>query len=488
MNLKNQGEKKYRYLKPENRKKILLLCDDIRTFSGVATAAHEFVLGTAHHFNWVNLGAAVKHPDKGKYLDLSENVNKVTGLTDSDVKLIPNDGYGDVNTIRMLMKVEKPDAIFIFTDPRYWVWLFQIEREIRSKIPIIWYNIWDDLPAPMYNRDYYDSVDGLLAISKQTKNINTLVLGEKTKTKTIKYVPHGINENTFFPITEDHPEHSEFIELKSKIFKEKDIEFVVLFNSRNIQRKRPGDVILSYSRFCDLIGKEKAKKCALVMHTSPIDQHGTDLPAVKSALTNSEYVNIFFSQDKLSKKQMNMLYNLSDVNLLITSNEGWGLSLTESMMTGTMIVANVTGGMQDQMKFEDENGNWIDFNKNFPSNHRGTYKKHGEWAEPVFPSNISLAGSVGTPYIFDDRCRPEDVAEALSKVYNLSPEERKRRGMKGREWVTSDESGMSAKVMSKNILDGIEETLESFVPRPSYDLVKIEEKKEEKVNHKLFDY
>ena len=23
----------------------------------------------------------------------------------------------------------------------------------------------------------------------------------------------------------------------------------------------------------------------------------------------------------------------------------------------------------------------------FPSNHNGTYKKHGEWALPVYPSN-----------------------------------------------------------------------------------------------------
>jgi hypothetical protein len=33
------------------------------------------------------------------------------------------------------------------------------------------------------------------------------------------------------------------------------------------------------------------------------------------------------------------------------------------MMAGTMIMANVTGGMQDQMRFEDENGNWLNFNE-----------------------------------------------------------------------------------------------------------------------------
>ena len=33
--------------------------------------------------------------------------------------------------------------------------------------------------------------------------------------------------------------------------------------------------------------------------------------------------------------------------------------------------------MQDQMRFEDKKGNWIDFDENVPYNHRGTYKKHG---------------------------------------------------------------------------------------------------------------
>src|SRR6056300_522562 len=123
------------------------------------------------------------------------------------------------------------------------------------------------------------------------------------------------------------------------------------------------------------------------------------------------------------------------------------------MMSGTMIAANVTGGMQDQMRFEDGDGNWIDFNSDFPSNHRGTYKKHGEWAQPIFPNNISLAGSVATPYIFDDRCSPEDAAEAIKKVYDLGKEERARRGLAGREWAMSKEASMTSKLMTDNIIE-----------------------------------
>jgi len=151
------------------------------------------------------------------------------------------------------------------------------------------------------------------------------------------------------------------------------------------------------------------------MHTSVSDNNGTDLRAVKEALTDPEYVNIFFSSERLTPSQMNLLYNVADVTTLLSSNEGWGLALTESMMAGTMIVPNTTGGMQDQCRFEDENGDWINFTPDFPSNHRGTYKKHGSWVEPVYPSNLSLAGSPLTPYIFDDRYSPEDAALALKR-------------------------------------------------------------------------
>lgn len=474
------------YIKKEDRKKILLLCDDIRMHSGVATMAREFVVNSAHRYNWFNIGAAVQHADKGKILDLSNDVNKQLKIDDSDVRVMPNNGYGDAQLIRSVMKKEKPDAIFIFTDPRYWVWLFDLEREIRNQIPIVWLNIWDEFPAPKYNEHYYDSVDTLLAISKQTKLINELVLKEKANDKILEYIPHGIDSDVFRPLDEKNDE--EFKKFKSSVLQNKDYEFVVYFNSRNIQRKRPGDVILAYKHFCDLIGKEKAKKCALVMHTAPVDQHGTDLNAVKAAICDPEYVNVFFSASKISPVQMNGMYNIADVTMLISSNEGWGLSLTESMLAGTMIIPNVTGGMQDQCRFVDDKGEWFTPSADVPSNHRGTYKEHGEWAVPVFPNNISLAGSVPTPYIFDDRCSPEDAAKALLEVYNLPKEERKRRGLAGREWAMSDEAGFTAKKMTERVIVAIDKTLENFKPRARYDLIKVEDLPSKLVEHKLTGY
>lgn len=470
------------YIPQAERKKILLMCDDIRFTSGISTMAKEIVIGTAHRFNWVNLGAAIQHPDQGKRFDICQDTNNLAGINDASVYIIPISGYGSPEIVRQVIEMEKPDAIMFFTDPRYWIWLFQMENELRRKYPMIYLNIWDDLPAPLYNKPYYESCDTLLAISKQTANINRLVLGDKAKDKVIKYVPHGINEKVFFPLPKDTPE---VVEMRKKYFGDDQPEFVLFYNARNIRRKCTSDLILAYAQFCDKIGKEKAKKCALLLHTQRLDENGTDLPAVVDLFCDPEYQRVVFSESRYTPYQMNHLYNCVDATALISSNEGWGLSLTESMMCGKMIIATVTGGMQDQMRFENDKGEWIDFDDKFCSNHFGTYNKHGEWAIPVYPSNLSIVGSIPTPYIFDDRADFRDIAKAIEEAYNLGDKERERRGQKAREWVTSDESMQSATNMCKNVIDGIDETFAKWKPRKKHELIKVGKKERKKSAHPI---
>jgi glycosyltransferase involved in cell wall biosynthesis len=472
------------YLPKEQRKKILLLCDDIRMHSGIATMAREFVLGTCHHYNWINAGAAINHPEVGKKIDLSQDTGNRAGIEDASVFLYPQNGYGDSMMIRRMLKTEKPDAIFFFTDPRYWIWLFQIENEIRTKIPMIYLNIWDNYPAPMYNESYYESCDTLLAISKQTKNINEIVLGEKVKDKIIEYVPHGINEEHFFPIDKKHESWGKLQEAKKQLFGDKEYEHVFFFNSRNIRRKNISNLIAAYSLFKENLPEDKKDKVALVLHTQPIDGNGTDLFAVRD-LFLGEDDSVRFSQGKLSTEGMNFLYNLADITVLPSNAEGWGLALTESMMAGTMIMATVTGGMQDQMRFEDENGHWFTPSPEVPSNHRGTYKKHGKWAIPVFPATRNLVGSPPTPYIYDDQLDIVDLSEKMMESYNLPKEEKIKRGLAGREWARSDESMESARMMNENIIKYVDQTINTFTPRKNFEFIKVEDIKPKQLRHKL---
>ena len=460
------------YIPKNQRKKIIMLSDDIRTQSGVGGMAREIIMHSAHHFNWVNLGGAVKHPENGKGYDLSQEVNKQTGLTDADVKVIATDGYGNQSMLRQIIFQEKPDAIVHFTDPRYWVWMYQMENEIRQQCPLVFYTIWDDVPYPMWNREFYRSDDMLLCISKQTKNIVENVLKDHKKPDwAIKYVPHGIDENKFFPVIND----LEIEAFRKKIIGDEEYEFTVLWNSRNIRRKNASDIILAWRTFLDQLPKEKAKKCILLLKTEPVFEHGTDLPAVIDALCDPEIHKVKIINERFPEKQLNYLYNCSDAHMFMTDNEGWGLGLTESLMAGKMIIAPVQGGMQDQMRFEDEKGNWINFSTEHPSNADGRYKKCGKWAMPIFPKTRSVKGSPPTPYIFSTQCSIEDAAIALMKVYKMDPKERSERGLAGREWLISDEAGCTAKNMGQGFIDNIDILLEKWEPKPRFTVTKIDD-------------
>ena len=469
------------YIPKEQRKRILLLCDDLRVHSGVANVAKEMVTHTAHRFNWFNLGGAINHPEIGKRFDVSADINKTAGIEDAEVIVQPNNGYGDADQIRKLIKEIKVDAIFLITDPRYFTWLFQIENEIRKEIPIIYLNIWDDYPAPMYNRAFYESCDALFGISKQTVNINKLVLGEKAKGKVIKYVPHGLDTNVFFPVDVKDKDYKNF---KNQVGIQDD-DFVLFFNSRNIRRKQIPDTLLAFKYFKDQLPEDQQSKVKFLLHTELRSEHGTDLVAIKDYLFGEDDKSILFSTSKLSRQQLNYLYNIADAQILLTSNEGWGLSLTEAILTGTPIIANVTGGMQDQMRFVDNNGDWFTPDVEVPSNHTGKYKEHGKWAFPVYPTNRSIQGSIPTPYIWDDRCRAEDAAERIMEVYNLSKEERTARGMEGREWALGEEAGFTAQQMGKRIIEGVDELFNTWEPREYYEFINTNEVKQPTVPHKL---
>jgi glycosyltransferase involved in cell wall biosynthesis len=464
------------WLPKEQRKKILLLSDDLRVHSGIGVMSREIVEQTCGYFNWVQVGAAVNHPEAGKRVDISAEVSTITGVTDPSVLIYPQNGYGNSMLIRQLLELEKPDAVLHFTDPRYWIWLYQIEHEIRQKIPLMFYTIWDDLPYPYYNKNFYKSDDGLFCISKQTYNIVKQVLGPTdASAKTITYLPHGVDHTKkFYPIEKNDAEGQQLLSrIKEETFRKENVDFVVFYNARNLRRKMTSDVLLAYDHFLKQLPKEKADRCRIVLHTQPVDDNGTDLPAVIRDVTPN--VKAIFSDSRVDSNILNALYNVADVTINLASNEGFGLGTCESIMAGTPILVNVTGGLQDQCGFMDEDGEYLDpekhFNFDWGSNHDGRYKKHGEWAFPVFPTSRSLQGSPLTPYIFDDRADWVDAGNRLLEIYNLGREERKRRGLLGREYGMT--TGMfTAEKMGELFIEHINRTVENWIPRERYTLAK----------------
>jgi len=457
------------------KKKILLLSDDLRMASGIATVSKELVLGTVHKYDWFQVGAAINHPEAGKVLDVSEDIQKTYGIADASVKILPWNGYGNADLIRQLINAEKPDAIVHFTDPRYWTWLYDIEHEIRQNVPLLFYAIWDDLPDPLYNRNFYESCDWIGCISRQTYGIikrlsalDTKPTWKPKKDWQVGYVPHGINTNIYKPAEVS-------AEFRKEILGGKDYDFVLYWSNRNIRRKQPADVIVAFKRFCDKIGKEKADKVCLVMHTQPVDENGTDLPAVIDVMAPD--CNIIFSEKRRPQEELNLIYNIADVTINIANNEGFGLATAESVMAGTPIIVNVTGGLQDQCGFEVD-GKLLTAEDYIKIGSLHEWRKWegkaipGSWVTPVWSRALALAGSVPTPYIWDDRVDIEDVAEAIEKVYNTPKEVRKTNGLEGRE-AFINQMGLTHTNMCQTLVDGIESTFENWKPRERFEVFKI---------------
>jgi len=457
------------------KKKILLLSDDLRMTSGIANVSKQLVLGTLDKYDWVQLGAAIKHPEAGKVLDLNDSVREQTGVKDALVKIYPSDGYGNPDIIRQLLMIEKPDAVLHFTDPRYWIWLYEMEHELRQSVPLFFYHIWDDLPDPKYNRNYYEGCDWIGCISKQTYGITKRVWSwDKEKHWTppadwqVSYVPHGINSDLYKPV--EVPK-----EFKQSIFGDKEYEFVLYWNNRNIRRKQPMDAMLAFDKFREALPEDKRDKICMVMHTAPVEEHGTDLPTfIEHCIPEA---NIIFAPNKYTEQELNYLYNIADVTINVASNEGFGLATAESVMAGTPIILNVSGGMQDQCGFRDKGTGKLLTAEDYVEigslhdRHKKAGVVWGDWVKPIWPVR-STTGSVPTPYIFDDRLDFEDIAPLIMDWYMIGREERKAAGLKGRKHFIG-EGKLSKEAMCDSLVEGMEGAFANWKPKQKFKLIEL---------------
>ena len=170
---------------------------------------------------------------------------------------------------------------------------------------------------------------------------------------------------------------------------------------------------------------------------------------------------------------------MADVTINMASNEGFGLGTCESLMAGTPIIVNVTGGMQDQCGFRlnDKFVTYKDYDEIKSLHDDRKWKDNpdltwGNWVKPIWPSNRSLQGSIPTPYIFDDRCRWDDAGNAIKEWYDEGEEKREEYGLQGHEFVKSDDAMQSAVWMCKNFIDHMDTAFDKWSPRKRYSIYK----------------
>jgi glycosyltransferase involved in cell wall biosynthesis len=411
----------------DKKKLVLVISDHPFAPSGVGSQT-KYVLDSlikTGRYKFICLGGAIKHE---KY-----EPQKIQGDWDEDDWIIyPVDGYGNPEMIRSLLWTYKPDMLWFMTDPRFYPWLWQIENEIRSQIPMIYYHVWDNYPAPKYNKVWYDSTDVIASISKVTHDIVNKVSPEVEN----HYLPHAVDGNIFKKRKIEEIE--EFYD-NNQLFEED--RFTFFWNNRNARRKQSGTLILWFSEFAKEVGSENVR---LIMHTDPRDAQGSNLEEILKDFDILDK-SIIFSASKVPPDALSVMYNVADCTINIADAEGFGLATLESLSCGTPIIVNMTGGLQEQVTDGKE---WF-----------------GIGIEPV---SKALIGSQPVPYIYEDRISKEDFIAALHKMYNMPKEEREELGRKGAEHVRKNYNFEDFEKKWVELMDDIHERLGSWDTRKGY--------------------
>jgi glycosyltransferase involved in cell wall biosynthesis len=370
--------------------KILFITDDIRMPSGVGIQSKKFITGLQKTGKYEIVCIAGSVTPQNPQPFLYENI-----------KMYPTaDGYGNPNLVRMVISVEKPDIVVAFSDPRFFSYLFFMDDEIRLNSKFIFYHTWDNEPFPKFNLPWYASCDEVVMLSKFSYDLMT------ANGIDCHYIPHGMDSGEFFPVPPD-VRRAERENLAAQAGVRDRVEFIIFWNNRNINRKRPGDVVNVFREF-----SKKHPKVMLVMNTVPIDREGTDLIAVTQEVNKTE-APIVFNFQRLASDRLNVLYNAADVTINIAYNEGFGLCVAESLMAGTPVIATRTGGMTAQMTDGKDTFGWL-----------------------LDSVARELFGVPGAAYIFRDYVSEEQVLNALEEAYELKKEGNLREiGLKGREYI-----------------------------------------------------
>lgn len=360
--------------------------------SGVGTQSRWLISGliASGKYSFKCFGGAVRH----------ENYDTV--VVNEDFVIKPTNGFGDKNMLRQALAQEKPDVLMLFTDPRFFYWVWEMEDEIHSMCPIIYNHLWDNDPWPEFNRVLYESTDQINCINWPTYEMVSKRFPEKTN-----YIPHAVPTELFYPVPK-----SETDKFKSNALGPNRVDhFIVTFVSRNARRKMPSDVIVSFKAFLNELEKTHGhRKSTLIMHADPLDPEGANLHHVIDMLHLKE--NVVFSKERVGFPEMNLLYNISDVVVNISVNEGFGLGVLEAKMTGKPVIANCTGGLTRQV---------LDHETGF------------EYGVAIKSSARCLVGNQNVPYIFEDVVSHESVTKAMMTVYEWGPEKREEVGKLARE-------------------------------------------------------
>ena len=430
--------------------KVLTIGDHPLSPSGVGTQSKYVItaLLDSGKFSVYSIGGALKHDDYGI---------KKTDQYGDDWHIQPVDGYGKPETIRSLIRFYKPDIVWFMTVPRFYGWLWEMENEIRSLCPMVYYHVWDNFPYPTFNKVWYDSTDVIATISKLTSNIVQTVSPEVEEV----YIPHAVPTDTFTKLPS-----TDIKAFRNNQLGIDDDCFMIFWSNRNARRKQSGSLMFWYKAFLDELQKKHGHQNALLfMHTEPTDPNGQDLYAIASKLGLMDTRQVLFSRDKLQLPDLAKLYNSANTCISTSDAEGFGLFTFESLACETPIIVTMTGGLQEQVtKLEEvSHDNMLARNEA----NAGNLIEY-EFGIGLEPASKAIIGSQQVPWIYEDRLNQSQVVDSLMTMYEYGAEKREELGANGRQHVLENYSFPEFQKQWVDLMVNVHEKYGSWSERKNY--------------------
>jgi glycosyltransferase involved in cell wall biosynthesis len=139
------------------------------------------------------------------------------------------------------------------------------------------------------------------------------------------------------------------------------------------------------------------------------------------------------------------LYRVADWTINISDAEGFGLATLESLSSGTPIIVNMTGGLQEQVT---DGKNWFGFG--------------------IEPSSKTVIGSLQVPYIYEDRISQRDFERTLTKALKIPTKKYRQMISQGRRHVEKNYNFEKFEKSWVDLMDKIVEEHGSWETRKNY--------------------
>lgn len=392
------------------------------------------------------MGMPHEHPEYARwpwtvYGVLPNDQNEINYLN-QDQNRIRLATYGEYK-IESIVQKFKPDVILISDD--IWAMDFIVKKNFFGKIPVIFHVTIDSLPI----------LKPAIEMAQKNKYFWTWSEFAAKEMRTKYNFPHVktqypcLDTSSYFPLGDEQKKQ---IREKQKIPKD---AFIIQFVFRNQLRKLVNKLIEGYSLFkkqnpnikntfihththygegwnipdlCDQYGVNKDEiLCTYVCRQSkkyyimPFKGQDQDNPelGIKGSLITANV------GDGVSEKQLNEIYNLADFYCHPATSGSCEMPLVEAALSG-LIVATSNYSFGEDV---------IELNK------------------ASIALDHELYTEIGTQFLKSNQ-KPQSIADAIKKVYEMPTEERKRLGKISRQWALDN---YDTKINADKIIKSIDE-------------------------------